>query len=78
MCVSKRQGCGGHTPNEMGKLALQNAGRFLAEAPVIRLPEPASTMAAPVAGGAYGVISFISNFTAYPPVTQAECTPGQQ
>lgn len=93
-----------------GKLALANAGKFLAESPSLKLPTLADGAASPVAGGAYGVISFISmytvqqlstsvratgnldcnlteffllmlpgtgNYTAYPPVTQAECNPGQ-
>jgi hypothetical protein len=89
-----------------GKLALKNAGKFLAESPSLTLPALASGAAKPVHGH-YGVISFISmctaqhnyvdrllgalslrqpclkltlpgagNFTAYPPVSQAECSPG--
>ena len=43
-----------------GKLALANAGKFLSESPTLKLPTLADGAASPVAGGAYGVISFIS------------------
>jgi len=65
------QGCGGRTPNEAGKHALRAAGRFLNNAPQLH-----TLSGAPAAGGSYAPVSFISNFSQYPPVTTQECAPG--
>lgn len=48
----------------------ENAGKFLREAPELH-----TLSGDEAAGGEYGVISFVSNFSAYPPVTTAGCTP---